>query len=176
MTHPKKQIILTVIATILFYAVGRLAYEYFYRWTIQLVKYFSKGTLSFFGKYPFWFFGDPIFGLIFCSIPISFYLTFLILRKKTRTAFKWTASIYLIVFISFYFLSCYGQSFQLVASNDFYKTGQTLQYNLRQVNLNQIYLNTIIMTTVVTIVVNLIRRYFVTRNASLQSSRRPHRR
>jgi len=69
MTHLKKQIIWTTITTVVFYAIGRLAYEYFYRTTIYLIKHFSEGAISFFGKYTFWFVGDPIFGLIFCSIP-----------------------------------------------------------------------------------------------------------
>ncbi len=80
MTVPKKQFVLITISTILFYATARLSYEYFYKCTIDLVRYFSNGRLSFFGKYPFWFFGDPTFGLIFGSIPLSVFLTYLVLE------------------------------------------------------------------------------------------------
>ena len=168
MTHPKKQIIWIIIATIVFYAIGRLAYEYFYRWTLQLVKYFSKETLSFFGKYPFWFFGDPIFGLIFCSIPLTIFLCFIVLKNKFKIAFNWTLTFYAFLFVISYLTNCYYESFYLVASNDFYKEGQTLTYGIRDVSVNEIFLTTIILTTVLTLITNFIKRLTLTKNASLQ--------
>lgn len=168
MTFPKKQITWTIVATIFFYIVGRLAYEYFYRWTLNLIKYFSGDIVSFFGKFPFWFFGDPIFGLLFSSIPFTFFICYLILKNRFHFAFKWTIAFYLPILTMFYFLNCYGQSIQLVASNDFYKMRQALTYNLREVNLNSLFLNTIVLTTILTALINFIKRYRVTKNASLQ--------
>lgn len=168
MTLPKKQIIWVIAATILFYIVGRLVYEYFYRGTLNLIKYFSGDIVSFFGKFPFWFFGDPIFGLVFCSIPLTFFSCYLILKDKFRFAFSWTLAFYLSILAISYLLNCYGQSIQLVASNDFYKVGQTLTYNLRQVNLNSLSLSTIILTTILTAIINFVKRFRVTKNASLQ--------
>jgi hypothetical protein len=170
MKVPKKQTIWTILAAILFYIVGRLAYEYFYRWTLNLIKYFSDDKVSFFGKFPFWFFGDPIFGLVFCSIPLTFFACYLFLKGKFRFAFNWTLAFYLPILTIFYLLNCYGQSIQLVASNDFYKMGQTLTYNLRQVNLNSLFLSTVVLTTILTAIINFIKRYRVTKNASLQQA------
>ena len=170
MTFHKKQIIWTLAATTLFYIAGRLAYEYFYRWTLDLIKKFSGDTVSFFGKFPYWFFGDPVFGLVFCSIPATFFVCYLILKNRLRFAFKWTLAFYLPLFTIFYLLNCYGQSIELVASNDFYKMGQTLTYNLRQVNLNSLFLSTIALTTILTAIINFIKRYRVTKNASLQQA------
>ena len=168
MANPKKQIIWTIIVVIIFYAIGRLAYECFYRCTIQLVKYFSKGTLSFFGKYPFWFFGDPIFGLIFSAIPLTIFLCFIVLKNKFKRAFNWTLTFYTFFFIVCYLANCYYESFYLVASNDFYKEGQTLTYGIRDVSLNEIFLTTNILATVLTLVTNFIRRLTLTKDSSLQ--------
>lgn len=170
MTFPKKQIILTLVATTIFYIVGRLAYEFFYRWTLDLIKKFSGDTVSFFGKFPFWFFGDPVFGLVFCFIPVTFFICYIILKDKLRFAFNWTLAFYLSLLTIFYLLNCYGQSIELVASNDFYKMGQTLTYNLRQVNVNSLFLRTIALTTILTAIINSIKRYRVTKNASLQQA------
>src|SRR5690606_14053508 len=115
MTVPKKQIVWTIVATILFYIVARLAYEYFYRWTLILIKSFSGDIVSFFGKFPFWFFGDPVFGLVFCSIPLTFFSCYLILKDRLLFAFNWTLAFYLPLLTMFYLLNCYGQSIKLVA-------------------------------------------------------------
>ena len=147
--------------------IGRLAYEYFYRTTIYLIKYFSKETLSFFGKYPFWFVGDPIFGLIFCSIPLTVVLCYKILSNRFNSAFNWSIAFYILFFLVSYLTNCYYESFYLVTSNDFYK-GQTLTYNIRNVSLNEIFLTTIILATILTLLTNFIKRLTLTKNASLQ--------
>ncbi len=64
----------------------------------------------------------------------------------------------------FYFLNCYLQSFQLIASNDLSGTEHVLKYNLRQVNLNQVFLRTIVFTTIATAGINFIKRCFVIKN------------
>lgn len=49
-----------------------------------------------------------------------------------------------------YLLTCWMTSIGLLASNDFYKDGQELLYNLRQININQIYLTSVIVSTALT--------------------------
>ncbi len=168
MTLPKKQILWTIVAMTIFYIGGRLAYEYFYRWTLDIIRYFSDDKLGFFGKYPFWFIGDPIFGLIFCSIPLTIFLSYQILRNKMISAFRWTLAFYSILFIGCFLALCYFESFTLITSNDFYKTGQELKYNIRDVSLNSIFLWTIITATILTSLINLVKRFWGTKNASLQ--------
>jgi len=128
---------------------GRLAYEYFYRLTILLIKSFSTVPLKFFGKFPFWFFGDPIFGLIIGCIPLTVFITSKIYRGKTKTLLR-TTIIYSLTFISTYLLACWVTSIGLLASNDFYKAGQELSYNLRQIELNEIFLLNVIISTIAT--------------------------
>ena len=166
----RRQLIWTIALTILFYITARLGYEYFYRSTLNLIRYFSGDKITFFGKFPFWFFGDPIFGLVFCSIPMTFFLCYLILKDKFRFAFNWTVAFYLPLLTVFYLVNCFEQSIQLVASNDFYKKGCVLTYNLRQVDLNSMFLSTIIPATLLTGIINFIKRYRVTKNGSLRHS------
>ena len=168
MTILKRQIIWTIVATTIFYIIGRLAYEYFYRWTLNIIKYFSDDKIAFFGKYPFWFVGDPIFGLIFCSIPLTIFLSYQILRDKMISTFSWTLTFYSILFVTCNLTLCYFESFSLIASNDFYKAGQVLKYSIRDVSLNSIFLWTIIAATILTSLINLAKRFWGTKNASLQ--------
>jgi len=144
-----KKIIKLTFVTLLFYATGRLAYEHFYRLTISIVKSFSTVPLNFFGKFPFWFFGDPTFGLIIGAIPLTVFFTNRLSKDKTKSLLK-TTIIYALYFVTTYFITCWVTSIGLLASNDFYKDGQELSYNLRQVNLNQIYLTSVIIATVLT--------------------------
>jgi hypothetical protein len=167
MTVTKKQIIWTLIATLLFYVAGRLVYELFYRWTHSLIESFSKDAVHFFGKFPFWFTGDPNFGLVFSSIPLSISLCYLILKDKCQNTFKWTLVFYLPILMICYLLNCYTESVALVASNDFYKEGQTLRYPIRQVNINNLLFVSILVTTGLTAITNAIR-FQVTKKASLQ--------
>ena len=164
MTSTKKQLLWTFFSTLAFYVIGRLLYEYFYRCTINLVIYFAHGKISFYGKFPFWFFGDPIFGLIICSIPASIFLCFKILFKKSNIAFKWTLCLYILFFLTIYLANCYSESFSLVESNDFYKTGQTLKYPISSLDLNSIFFETIIATTILTTILNTIKRYIIRRS------------
>ncbi len=173
MTLIKKQITSTIIATIIFYVVGRLAYEYFYRLTLHLVKYFSDNKISFFGKFPFWFTGDPIFGLVFCSIPLTIFLCCLILKNQLHSAFRWTLFFYLPLLAFAYLLNCYWESVYLIASNDTYKLGQTLIYSLRRVNLNELFLSSIVMATILTSIINFIKRYLLTKRVSSHVVARP---
>ena len=163
MAVSKKQITWTIIATLTFYVAGRLIYEQFYRWTLSLIRNFSGDIVHFFGKFSFWFFGDPYFGLVFCSIPLTVSLCYLLLKDKYGKAFSWTLIFYLPILIVFYLLNCYIESIALVASNDFYKTGQTLQYNLQQVNINRLLFESIIATTILTTIMNAIKRFRVTK-------------
>ena len=144
-----KRIIKLIFATLLFYATGRLAYEHFYRLTISIVKSFSAVPLNFFGKFPFWFFGDPTFGLIIAIIPLTVFLTNKLSAERTKSLRKTTA-IYAAYLVTTYLLTCWVTSIGFLASNDFYKDGQELSYNLRQVNINQIYLTSVIVSTALT--------------------------
>jgi hypothetical protein len=87
----------------------------------------------------------------------------LLLQNKYGNAFKWTLIFYLPILVFCYLLNCYTESITLVASNDFYKTGQTLQYHLRQVNINSLLFVSIIVTTILTAIVNAVKRYRVTK-------------
>jgi hypothetical protein len=157
-----KKIIKLTFVTLLFYATGRLAYEHFYRLTIYIIKSFSTVPLNFYGKIPFWFFGDPSFGVIISAIPLTVFLTNKVSKDKTNSLLK-TTIIYALFFVTTYFIACWVTSIGFLASNDFYKDGQELLYNLRQVNLNKIYLTSLIVATVLTAatleVIKLIVRY-----------------
>lgn len=159
MTVIKKQVTRTLIATLLFYVAGRSVYEQFYRLTLSLIRNFSMDTVHFFGKFRFWFFGDPIFGLVFCSIPLTISLCYLLLKDNYKNAFRWTMVFYWPILTLCYLLNCYLESIALVASNDFYKTGQTLKYHLGQVNINSLLFESIIATTVLTATINAIKRF-----------------
>lgn len=167
MTLHKRPLIWLIIATIIFYIIGRLGYEYFYRWTLDIIKYFSADKIAFFGKYSFWFVGDPVFGLIFCSIPSTIFLSNQILRDRTNSAFIWAIGFYSVLFISWYLALCYFESFSLIAFNDFYKEGQVLRYNISDVSLNSIFLWTIIIASILTCLVNPVRRYLGRKNTCL---------
>lgn len=157
-----RRIIKLVVVTLLFYMTGRLAYEYFYRMTISIVKSLSTVPLKFFGKFPFWFFGDPKFGLIIASIPLTVFLTYKLLSNRKKGLFE-TSVIYAMYFVMTYLMNCWVISLGLLASNDFYKDGQELSYNLRQINLNQIYLISVSISTILTAVtlttIKLIVKY-----------------
>lgn len=144
-----KRIIKLIFVTLLFYATGRLAYEHFYRLTISTVKSFSAVPLNFFGKFPFWFFGDPTFGLIIAIIPLTVFLANK-LSVDSKKSLRKTTVIYASYFMTTYLLTCWMTSIGLLASNDFYKDGQELLYNLRQININQIYLTSVIVSTALT--------------------------
>lgn len=159
MTVPKKQITWTLFATLLFYVAGRLVYEPFYRWTLSLIRNFSKDIVHFIGKFPFWFFGDPTFGLVFSSIPLTIFFCYLLLKHKYQNAIKWTLAFYLPILIICYLLNCYTESIALVASNDFYQSGETLVYPLRQVNINSLLFVSIIVTTILTAIINSVKRF-----------------
>jgi len=153
----KKQITWTVIATLAFYVAGRLLYEPFYRLTLSLITTFSGGNIKFFGKFPFWFIGDPLFGLVSAAIPISFLLDFLILPRNMKLNIRATVLLYAIFLTVFYLAVCYYESFYLVARNDFYN-GQPIMENLREVDLNIVLLCSIILTTIVIGVINSVKR------------------
>jgi hypothetical protein len=159
MTVTKKQITWTLIATLLFYVAGRLVYEPFYRWTPSLIKIFSGDTVHFFGKFPFWFFGAPKFGLVCSSIPLTMLLCYLLLKNKYKNAFRWTLAFYLPILVICYLLNCYTESIALVSLNDFYKSGETLQYSLRQVDINNLIFISVIVTTILTTIINAIKRF-----------------
>ena len=161
MTVIKKQITWTLTTTLLFYVAGRLFYEPFYRWTLSLIRNFSDDTVHFFGKFPFWFFGDPNFGLVVSTIPLTLWLCYLLIKEKYHNAFKWTLAFYLPILIVCYLLNCYTGSIALVASNDFYKTGQTLQYHIGQIDIKSMLFISIIVTTVLTAIINTIKRFRV---------------
>lgn len=144
---------------LIFYGAGRLLYDSFYRWTLSLIITFSDNNIRFFGKVPFWFFGNPYFGLVFCSIPLTIWLCYLLLKGKDQNAFRWTLICYLPLFFAFYLLNCYSESVALLASNDFYRTDQPLLYNLRQVNINRLTLISIVMTTILTAIIDIIKRF-----------------
>jgi hypothetical protein len=163
----KKQIIWTLTATILFYVAGRLVYEPFYRWTLSLIRSFSNDMVYFFGKFPFWFFGDPNFGLAFSSIPLTISGCHLLLKDKYHKALKWTLAFYVPILIICYLLNCYIENIDLVASNDFHRPGETLQYSLRQVNINSLLLVSIIVTTILTAIINAIKRFRLRKPISL---------
>ena len=150
MTKNKKHIILLIILTIVFYATGQLAYEHIYRMTIKTVQLFANGQIGFFGKFPFWFFGYPTFGLIFGSIPLTFFLTQKLLLRDFSNKFGRTFMVYILFFIAAYFFFCCLQSIQLTVSNDFIKEGEMFHYAIRNVNLNVIFLLTIVAATVLT--------------------------
>ena len=154
----KNQIAWIIATTIVFYFVGRLGYEYFYSWTLRLVEYYSGGIVSFYGKFSFWFFGDPVFGLVFSSIPFTISLCCLLLKDKYKNAFRWTLIFYLPILIVCYLLNCYIKGIGLVASNDFLKEGQILRYHLSQVNINRLLFESIIVATVLTAIINVIKR------------------
>jgi hypothetical protein len=162
MTITKKQIYWTLIATFTFYVVGRLVYEPFYRLTLSVITSFSDHQLKFFGKFPFLFFGDPVFGLVTATIPISFLLCYLILANQVKKVFRRTLLFNLIMLTGFYFITCYYESFYLIASNDFYK-GEPLSYSPREVNINYILLSSIILTTIMLAIINFIKKYFGTK-------------
>ena len=144
-----KRIIKPTFVAMLFYATGRLAFEHFYWLTISLVKSFSSVPLNFYGKFPFWFFGDPTFGLIIATIPLTVLLTNRLSADRKKSLLK-TTLIYALYFVTTYLLTCWVTSIGLLASNDFYKNEQELSYNLRQVNLNHIYLTAVIVSTTLT--------------------------
>ncbi len=144
-----KSIIKLAFVMSLFYATGRLAYEHFFCLTISIVKYFSIVPLNFFGKFPFWFFGNPTFGLIIATIPLSVFLTNKLSAVRTKSLLKSTI-IYALYFVTTYLLTCWVTSIEFLASNDFCKDGQELSYNLRQVNLNQIYMTSVVVSTALT--------------------------
>ncbi|PZF72587.1 hypothetical protein DN068_12030 [Taibaiella soli] len=140
-------------------------YELFYRWTLSVIENFSGNTVHFFGKIPFWFLGDPYFGFVFCSIPSAISLCYLLLKDKYENAFRWTLVFYLPILIVCFLLNCYTESIALVASNDFYQTGQTLSYNLRQININNLLFESIILTTIIMTIVNAFKRRGMTKKA-----------
>src|SRR5687768_8160652 len=107
MTITRKQITWTVITTLLFYGAGRLMYQPFYRLTVALIQDFSNHKLRFFGKYPFVFFGDPVFGWVCAGIPLTFLLCFLILAGQAKKAFWWTVTFYLIILVLSFLMTCY---------------------------------------------------------------------
>jgi hypothetical protein len=144
-----KQTIKPILVTLIFYATGRLAYEYFYRLTISLVESWSTVPLKFFGKFPFLFFGDPTFGLILASIPLTVFMVSKLLSDR-RKILPVTSVIYASYFLTTYLVACWVTSFTLLASNDLYKNGQELSYHLSEVNLNQIYLTSVIGSTILT--------------------------
>ena len=156
---PKRSIVFLILATTVFYATGRLAYEHIYRLTIDIVKFFTQNKIGFFGKFPFWFFGDPTFGLIFGSIPLTIYLTHKLFLKNFNRKVLRTIYTYALSFLAAYFFFCYLESIQLTASNDFIKDGEIFRYGIRRVNLNQIFLLSIIVATVLTNFTLLISKW-----------------
>ena len=114
----KRRIIILTLVTLLCYASGRLGYEHFYRLAISTVRSLSTVPLHFFGKYPFWFFGDPAFGLITAAIPLSIFAIDQFLAN-TKTSLLKTTSIYIAIFIATYFCMCWVISIGLLTSNDF---------------------------------------------------------
>lgn len=145
----KRQIIRLTLVTLLFYVIGRLAYEHFYRLTISIVKSFSTVPINFFGKFDFWFFGDSNFGLIIASIPLTVFVTNKLSLYSKKSLIK-TSVIYALHFVTTYLLICWLTSLSLLASNDYYKYGQELVYNLRQIKLNKIFLTTVFISTTLT--------------------------
>jgi hypothetical protein len=158
MTHPKLHIVWTIIAIVISYLIGRLAYSYFYIWTLNTIEYFSGDKIKFIGKIPFMFFGEPIYGLIFCSIPLTIFLCFQIVKNKFRLSFWWTLLFYLSFFIISYLTVCYFEVLSLNTSNYFLREGQTTIYRVRDVSLNVIYLTSIISSTILTCLANLLKR------------------
>ena len=158
MATTKKYITVTLFAAIIFYVAGRFAYEPLYRLNLFLIRELSGGKLIFYGKFPFWFIGDPLFGLVTAIIPVSFLLCYIILVNKVEKAFLQTVSFYLPLFILFYFMVCYYEGFYWVAYNDFYR-GKPLTYPLTNINTNWIFLSTIMFTTISCAIINFIIRY-----------------
>lgn len=146
----KKQIIWLIVLTILFYVTGRLGYQHIYRLTIDTVQLFANGKIGFFGKFPFWLLGDPRFGLIFGSIPLTIFLTLKLFLRGSDYKFSGTILVYILCFITSYFFFCFLQNIQLTASNDFIKDGEMFRYRIGDVDLNEIFLLTIFTATILT--------------------------
>ena len=151
-----KQIIKLALATLLFYAVGRLAYQQFYQFTISAIESFSAVPLKFFGKFPRLYFGDPVFGLIIASIPVAVFLTNLIAKERNKFLIK-TSLIYAFSFTITYFFICWEKSQAFKAWSLTYKEGQELSYNLQFVHLNQLFLLVAVIATALTVGVLLLR-------------------
>ena len=143
----RRQTITLIVLTVIFFAVGQFEYENIYRLTLYFVRTLSSVSLSFYGKFPFWF-GDTRFSLIIASIPSTIFLTSKILRQ-TRHSLSISVSTYVIYFICSYIFVCIVTGLSFHVSNDFYH-GQGLTINLREVNINETFLATIGLTTILT--------------------------
>ena len=73
--------LILIICMILFYALGAYFYEQYYRFQLLITSLLSGQKIHFFGKFPFWFFGDPNFRLITALIPFLIFLPSLISKK-----------------------------------------------------------------------------------------------
>jgi len=137
---------------------------------ISTVRSLSTVPLHFFGKYPFWFLGDPKFGLITATIPFSIFVIDQLLANTNTSLIK-IVSIYLGIFIITYLGMCWVISVGLSASNDFYKDGQELSYDLRQISLNRIYLTCVAVSTALTLLIPLVTKIFTKKKG--RSTQRP---
>jgi hypothetical protein len=153
----RTQILKLTLSTLFFYAVARLAYEDIYRLTISVVKALATIPVNFFGKFPFWLFGDPTFGLIVASIPVLVFIINKISADKNRLLRTYIC--FFVFFLSTYFFNCLLTSIQLVASNDHYRDGE-LFYPLRQVDLNDIFIKTICISSLLTIIYFYLAKLF----------------
>jgi hypothetical protein len=150
----KKGFKLTLVA-LLFYVIGRLAYEYFYQLTLFLIELFSTVPIRFFGKFPYMFGGDPKFGLILACIPMTVFVINKFFHTRKIALLK-SILIYTFYFIITYILFCWINSINLLTSNAMFKDGAELCYSIREVNLNQAYLTIVIISTILTTITLLL--------------------
>lgn len=153
----KRDLLYLGFAVLLFYIAGRLEYTQFYRFTLSVIRDFSGGKLHFVGKFPFWFFGDPIFGVVMAGIPVSFGLCLSIANKKRPHPTTWTFLYYLPTFIVVFLATCYYESLFLLASFDRY-SGEVIRCPVREVNLNAIFVIPLVLTTLIVSFIGLISR------------------
>jgi hypothetical protein len=153
----KRNLLCLGFAVLLFYIAGRLEYSQFYGFTLSVIRDFSGGRLHFVGKFPFWLFGDPIFGIVMASIPVSFGLCLSIANKKRLHSTTWTFLYYLPTFLVVFLATCYYESFFLLASFDRY-SGDVIRYPVRDVNLNAIFVTPLVLTTLFVVFIGLISR------------------
>ncbi len=143
----KQQTIALLLLTVIFFLVGQFEYENIYRVTLYTIKALSNVSLSFYGKFPYWF-GDTTFSLIISSIPLTVFLTSKLL-SKSRNRLPISIFIYTVYFICTYIFVCIATGLSFHIFNDFYH-GEKLSLNLREVKINEVFLTTIGLTTILT--------------------------
>jgi hypothetical protein len=143
----KKGFIILVLSVAVLYLFGKLAFQQLYKLTIFSVKSLSNVSINFYGKYPGE--GNTKFALILaCVAPIIFLVSKILTKFKKQ--FRIAFFIYIFFFIISYVFYCWFVGFGLEASNDLYKSGDKLSYNLSAVNMTEVFGLSISLATLIT--------------------------